>query len=306
MKKFFRNGSDTTNYKNSEKSFLHTSCLMYLILVVIFLLWTFNLLWDRWNDIFNPVSSNGFLLTQYDQLIYPAVTICSLSSSIKIEPKKCSNIENAVECDFIESKHYSKSNLKLSNCLTYNSNIENAFVAKKKGLEDIFFISVGINQFNTTNDDLINGVIVALHSQNKKPNIHSESTIIASPGKIVMLRLKKITNEYLNMTSVESFEAQTTDLKSVNFEENWGLKNNTVVIALSYQNLSVMVIRELPPYQILSFLSEMGGIIGLLLGTSLVNLLISIVQWTWGFRSNEMKFLGIKSKDLKGGVLYKP
>eukprot|EP00340_Litonotus_pictus_P003330 CAMPEP_0170527246 /NCGR_PEP_ID=MMETSP0209-20121228/12717_1 /TAXON_ID=665100 ORGANISM="Litonotus pictus, Strain P1" /NCGR_SAMPLE_ID=MMETSP0209 /ASSEMBLY_ACC=CAM_ASM_000301 /LENGTH=167 /DNA_ID=CAMNT_0010817647 /DNA_START=488 /DNA_END=988 /DNA_ORIENTATION=- len=120
--------------------------------------------------------------------------------------------------------------------------------------------------------------------------------MIASSGKIVMLRLKKVINEYLNMTSVESFEAQTTDLNAKDFHKEWGNNNSTVVIAMSYQNLSVMIIRELPPYRILSFLSETGGIIGLLLGSSFINLAISVVQWLWGLRVNESRWFSIKSE----------
>lgn len=319
--KFYQNNNnvnkDFTTSDPNDHSFVHTSCILYVVCIFLFLIWTLNVLWEHWNQIINPVSSTGFDMKQYEQLLYPAITICSIVPNTRIEPKKCSNIESSVNCEFIESRHYSKTNnlkkgKKATYCLTYNSNIDSAFVSKKKGLEDILFISVNIkdqereisldsnsnanyNGFsNSTN--LLNGVVVSLHSQNKKPNIHSDTSIIASPGKIVMLRLKKVLNEYLNMTSIESFEAQTTDIETNNFINTWGNKESTVVIALSYQNLSVMVVSELPPYKILSFLSETGGIIGLLLGSSCINLCISLVQWFWGVRMNEIKWFSIRNE----------
>ena len=51
-----------------------------------------------------------------------------------------------------------------------------------------------------------------------------------------------------------------------NFEKQWGPRNDTVVVAFTYQDLNVMVIRQLPPYTILSFLAETGGVFGFFVG----------------------------------------
>jgi len=44
-------------------------------------------LWQRWNSIISPESNNGFDQQEFQQLIYPAITVCNLSPTIKITHK---------------------------------------------------------------------------------------------------------------------------------------------------------------------------------------------------------------------------
>jgi len=44
-------------------------------------------LWERWNQLISPVSSNGFDIENFHQLIYPAITICNLTPNVKITHK---------------------------------------------------------------------------------------------------------------------------------------------------------------------------------------------------------------------------
>ena len=62
-----------------------------------------------------------------------------------------------------------------------------------------------------------------------------------------------------------------------------------------------MVIKELTPYGFFSFLSETGGMLGLLIGTSFVNMIILVLQWGWGLRINEINWANVmnKSENLK-------
>ena len=75
------------------------------------------------------------------------------------------------------------------------------------------------------------------------------------------------------------------------------MRNDTVVIAFTYQDLNVLVVKELPPYSLLTFLSETGGMLGLLLGTSIVNLIIFLLQWSWGLRFNEYNWINVQNKE---------
>lgn len=287
-----------STFKLEDQSYSNVSCYLYVFCAILFALWTFDLLWDRWNQIINPVSSNGFETELFHQLLYPAITLCNLVPGQKIKPKKCRTIsEKSLDCEFIESKHFYKStNLKstphrkYNYCITYNYNPESAFSSNKKSLDDILFYSVSLES-DPQYESIINGAIVSLHSQGSKANI--SNGIIITSGSMMMLRLKKVVHEFLNMTSIEAFQAQTSDLTTINFETNWGPKNETLVVALSYEDLNVNIVRELPPFTFMSFLSETGGIIGLLLGSSLVNVLIGLIQWIWGIRKSELDFISI-------------
>lgn len=289
-------------YKIEDQSYSNVSCYLYVFCAILFALWTFDLLWDRWNQIINPVSSNGFETELFHQLLYPAITLCNILPGQKIKPKKCRTIsEKSLDCEFIESKHFYKStNLKstphkkYNYCITYNYNPESAFSSNKKSLDDILFYSITLES-DQQFESIINGAIVSLHSQGSKANI--SNGIIISSGSMMMLRLKKVVHEFLNMTSIETFQAQTSDLTTLNFESNWGMRNETLVVALSYEDLNVNIIRELPPFTFMSFLSETGGIIGLLLGSSLVNVLIGLIQWIWGIHKSELDFISIHKKN---------
>jgi hypothetical protein len=280
-----------------------TGCIIYGIFLLLFLIWTLINLWEKWNQIIEPVSSNGFDIQNFQQLIYPAITICNVVPNVRLRHNKCMSYETDIKCDYSEHIDYGKKKSfinndrnKNSHCLTYNNNIDNAFVATKLGTQDMLIISLSINITSYPRGSFLSGVYISLHSQDKSaPTGHS--ALLASPGEIFLVRLKKSVNEFLNSTtSIESFDAKISTLGSYNFESSWGYKNDTVVLAFTYQDLNVMIVRELPPYNILTFLSETGGVLGLLLGTSIVNLIIFLIQWGWGLRLNEFKWFSVQNK----------
>jgi hypothetical protein len=158
----------------------------------------------------------------------------------------------------------------------------------------MLIISVNINIDKYPVKSLSSGVHISLHSQGVRSDVLYG--LMASPGEVYIIRLKKTVNEYLNSTSVESFDGKISTLGAYNYEKNWGEKNNTVVLAFTYQDLSVMIVRELPPYDVLTFLSETGGVLGLLLGTSIVNLIVFLLQWGWGLRINEYNWASVQNK----------
>merc|ERR1712032_490266 len=182
-----------------------------------------------------------------------------------------------------------------TSCMTYNNNIEDAFVTSKLGIQDMLIISVKINIKDYPSNSFTSGVHISLHTQ--ASNMESGAGLIASPGQVTLIRLKKTINEYLNNTSIESFDGKISTIGDYNFEDNWGSKNETVVLAMTYQDLNVMIIKELPPYDIMTFLSETGGVLGLLLGTSLVNLIIFLVQWAWGLKFNEYNWVNVQNRE---------
>jgi hypothetical protein len=214
--------------------------------------------------------------------------------------QKCKNYEEEIKCAFKEDNLlYKQTKLKkkhiTTSCLTYNNNIEDAFVTSKLGIQDMLIISVKINIKDYPLNSFTSGVHISLHTQTS--NIDSGAGLIASPGQVTLIRLKKTINEYLNNTSIESFDGKISTIGDYNFEDNWGPKNETVVLAISYQDLNVMIIKELPPYDIMTFLSETGGVLGLLLGTSLVNLIVFLIQWAWGLKFNEYNWVNVQNRE---------
>jgi len=158
----------------------------------------------------------------------------------------------------------------------------------------MLIISVKINIKDYPSNSFTSGVHISFHTQGS--NNDSGSGLIASSGQVTLIRLKKTINEYLNNTTIESFDGKISTIGDYNFEENWGNKNDTVVLAMTYQDLNVMIVKELPPYDILTFLSETGGVLGLLLGTSLVNLIVFLIQWAWGLKFNETNWVNVQNQ----------
>lgn len=158
----------------------------------------------------------------------------------------------------------------------------------------MLIISVKINIKDYPSNSFTSGVHISFHTQGS--NVDSGSGLIASTGQVTLIRLKKTINEYLNNTTIESFDGKISTIGDYNFEENWGNKNDTVVLAMTYQDLNVMIVKELPPYDVLTFLSETGGVLGLLLGTSLVNLIVFLIQWAWGLKFNETNWANVQNK----------
>jgi hypothetical protein len=275
---------------------------MYTFFLLLFLIWTLINLWSRWNQLIEPVSSNGFDIHSFQQLLFPSITICNAIPNVKLKHNKCLNYENEINCEYKEEFiKLKKSSLKtkehFASCLTYNGNLDDSFLATRQGIHDMLIISVKIGINDYPRNALTSGVHIALHSQGSKAGV--DYGLMASPGELFLVRLKKTVNEYLNSTSFETFDGKISPMGGHNFENIFGVKNDTVALAFLYEDLNVMIVRELPPYNFMTFLSETGGMLGLLLGTSLVNLVVFLLQWSWGLRLNEVNWLNVQNKNEK-------
>lgn len=278
---------------------MFTACIMYTLFLLLFLVWTLTNLWSRWNQLIEPVSSNGFDIHSFQQLLFPSITICNAIPNVKLKHNKCLNYEGEINCDYKEeSIKLKKTSLKkkeiFASCLTYNYNVDDAFVATKQGIQDMLIISVNIGIQDYPKSALTSGVHIAFHSQGSKTGV--DYGLMAAPGQLFIVRLKKTVNEYLNSTSYETFDGKISPMGKHNFESTFGLRNDTVALAFLYEDLNVLIVRELPPYSFMTFLSETGGMLGLLLGTSLVNLVVFLLQWSWGLRVNEVDWLAVMNK----------
>lgn len=286
--------------KSPSNPYIITTCTIYGIFIFLFFLLTIINLWTRYNELLNPVSSNLFTNKQYDQLVYPSITLCNIFPDIPLIHNKCQNFQQEFECIYKKDIFsFSKKNVKKLkgkdfHCLTYNDDIENAFVASKTGIQAMLIISVKINTKDYQKDFIANGLMISLHAQNK---FDSNFDFTVSPGEIYLIKMKKKEKEFLNSTIKEEFEGKINVLGSFNFEEKWGQRNDTVVVGFTYQDLNVDQIKEMAPYSILNFLSETGGVLSLLLGSSILNVIIILLQWGWGLRLNDLKWLCIGKTD---------
>jgi len=297
---------DQHEYQKRNQNFVFTSCIVYGVFLIIFIIWTLLNLWAKWEEIIEPVPGSGFEMKKFQQLIYPAITLCNVTPNVTLTHLACMNYEkNDIRCEYKEHKQNIKKTRKFkkddkhseeNHCLIYNNNLEGVFVANKLGIEDMIILTLSINIYQYPKNYFLSGVYVYLTEQ-EKINLNNFG-LVASPGEIYLIRLKKSVKEFINSTNnEENFDMKISTLTTNNFEGQWGHKNNTIVLAFLYQDLNVLYVKELPPYDIYSFLSETGGLIGLLVGASLVNLLIFLLQWAWGLRSNELKWADIKNKD---------
>jgi hypothetical protein len=75
---------DFKEYHKRTQSFIFTACIVYSFFLILFLIWTFFNLWSRWNQLIEPVSNNGFDLRNFQQLIYPSITICNLVPEVTL------------------------------------------------------------------------------------------------------------------------------------------------------------------------------------------------------------------------------
>ena len=289
--------ANEVSHKQTSHSYLYTSCVIYTVFIFLFLIWTLLNLWTRWNEIIYPVPSNAFDLQNFKQLIYPSITVCNISPNIPLTHNKCQNFQNEISCEYKEEIFsFKKNKLRVKpneeyHCLTYNDNIETAFVATKTGIQDMLTISIRINIDKYPKNSTTNGVMVSLHSQKMK--IGNDFNIIAAPGEVFLVRLKKNVKEYLNSTIIESFEGKVSSMGKYNFNSNWGNQDDTVVLSFTYQDLNVMIVKELSPYILFNFFSETGGVLSLLLGSSILNLIIILLQWSWGVRLSDTQWMSI-------------
>ena len=160
-------GSNYTHLKTTDLNYSYSSCVIYLICALLFILWTLDLLSERWNQIVNPVSSTGFDITVFQELLYPEITICGISPEVTLKHNKCKNIYDTIECTYKESNILSSSKLrkKPSHCITYNNRLDSAFIFMNKGVDEILFFSLSLNNTNIDHNFLSSKVIIYLHSQ---------------------------------------------------------------------------------------------------------------------------------------------
>ena len=124
------------------------------------------------------------------------------------------------------------------------------------------------------------GVHVQLHPQCRHAVRHEcpsqlTSSLLAAPGAARFYRISKVVHLHNNGSARVHFEAKDSDAGDHNFETTFGPRTDTVVMVLYYSSLSQLQIRELPHYSALNLAAEMGGIMGLLFGVGIVN----VITW---------------------------
>ncbi len=78
-------------------------------------------------------------------------------------------------------------------------------------MKDLLIISTSINITDYPKNSFMSGVSISLHAQGKQPSTYYNG-ILANPGEMFLIRLKKVVNEFLNNTSYESFDAKISTI----------------------------------------------------------------------------------------------
>ena len=62
------------------------------------------------------------------------------------------------------------------------------------------------------------------------------------------------------------------------FANSFGDRKDTVVLTFFYSRLSLTVVKDLPRYTWFSMMGEVGGIMGLLFGVGIINVIASLLK----------------------------
>eukprot|EP00499_Haloplacidia_sp_CaronLabIsolate_P001781 CAMPEP_0196783022 /NCGR_PEP_ID=MMETSP1104-20130614/12297_1 /TAXON_ID=33652 /ORGANISM="Cafeteria sp., Strain Caron Lab Isolate" /LENGTH=312 /DNA_ID=CAMNT_0042153271 /DNA_START=31 /DNA_END=966 /DNA_ORIENTATION=- len=248
---------------------------LWSISLVLFTIWVATIVSERWDQMHSSVTSTAVRMRHVPSLQFPAITICNLAQDVPLRPVYCGAYNNASTC---KPQHDGE----LTNCLVYNNDKSSIYAAERTGLADTLMIAVGVNINRYPPREPFSGVHINLHEpcDRAKDECPEEltSALMSAPGTPVFFRMTKVVNEYLNGTTHVHFEARDSDVGDHNFETVFGKANDTVVLGFHYMSMSEMVIKELPRYTWLSLGAEVGGIVGLLYGIGIVNVISGIIK----------------------------
>eukprot|EP00753_Platysulcus_tardus_P003321 PLAT12388.1.p1 GENE.PLAT12388.1~~PLAT12388.1.p1 ORF type:complete len:309 (+),score=93.19 PLAT12388.1:20-946(+) len=248
---------------------------IWVLFTLIFAVWLSTLVVGRWNQLNQP-GSTSVQVRGTSKLNFPAITICNLATKVPLTHLWCGSYDNGTSC----SATYHSS---MEHCLVYNNEHDGSpYSAAKTGLADTLMIVLRINVALYPPHSRFSGVHVNLHNQcvRNRGECPEElsSSLMAAPGTPRFYRMSRVVNEYLNGTKRVHFDARDSDAGDFDFEEKFGWRNDTIVLGFHYSTMSEMVIREMPPYSWMSLGSEVGGVMGLLFGIGIVNVISLLLK----------------------------
>ena len=171
----------------------------------------------------------------------------------------------------------------LDHCIAFNNKIGNSYTTQKRGLADalVVVLKINIDKYDKKNARFT-GVHINLHPQciRSKGQCPEElsSSLLAAPGIPRFYRMSKHVHEMLNGTVSEYYDAKESSAGNNNFHESFGDRKDTVVLTFYYASMSMTVVKELPHFTWFSMFGEIGGIMGLLFGVGIINVLGGLLK----------------------------
>ena len=102
--------------------------------------------------------------------------------------------------------------------------------------------------------------------------------MVAAPGSPRFYRMTKHHHSFINGTEAEYFTSVDSGSGDYNFRKHFGPVNDTVVLTFLYDDMSLMEIRDMPKFTWVSLLAEVGGIMGLLFGVGIINIVSALLK----------------------------
>ena len=170
----------------------------------------------------------------------------------------------------------------MDHCLIFNNKPGDSYTTVKKGLADALVIVLKLNIAKYKEHAKFSGVHINLHPQcdRRKGECPDElsSSLLAAPGIPHFYRMSKHRHIHLNGTVQEYYDAKDSSSGDFKFEDSFGDRKDTVVMTFYYGSMSMTVVKELPRYTWFSMMGEVGGIMGLLFGVGIINVLGALLK----------------------------
>ena len=283
--------------------------ILYLSGVFLFLWAVSDALGQRWTMLTSAHPSTSTSLQVHDThtLEFPAITICNLAPHVPLSLVSCNSFDHQTECPEHhvpklkmknkenhrhnvhkknaeeEKQQHIETTRSLDHCIAFNNKIGNSYTTQKRGLADalVVVLKINVNKYDKKNARFT-GVHINLHPQclRAKGECPEElsSSLLAAPGVPRFYRMSKHIHKFLNGTISEYYDAKESSAGDNNFHESFGDRKDTVVLTFYYASMSMTVVKELPHYTFFSFFGEIGGIMGLLFGVGIINVIGGLLK----------------------------
>ena len=252
------------------------ACLMlvWTVLFTIFAVWNGTNLNAKWNTIRHPSPGSSVTLEPPPAtgLDFPAITICNIADGVPLTVKNCTSPtgENCLG-EIYYSTHGNRSCASLKYCfssaLPCSPYVSDPFeIDGVETTRSLIKLTVDIHKDQYPATAELRGSSVTLHENHMPPRLRTKGFYVPT-GLASLVRIRKIIERALDLSEDISFEAISSyaNLQPVAIPEDSD-KDSLSLISIAYRVMAIRVVKETPSYDALSFLSEMGGIAGLLLG----------------------------------------
>eukprot|EP00164_Ancoracysta_twista_P001628 GFYU01002137.1.p1 GENE.GFYU01002137.1~~GFYU01002137.1.p1 ORF type:complete len:308 (-),score=82.33 GFYU01002137.1:483-1358(-) len=244
--------------------------IIWFICVCCFFLWCGYILYENWDQIKHPTPGTG---VSYEEpgpegLAFPAVTVCNLGKGAPLSIFKCVAPDGS-DCH-LQAKNFTNNG---RGCFTFNHCEANRKCApygaspdqvgedKDRAILNIVF-SIHSNRYPKDVD--MSGVMVTLHDNEEKPALQAKG-FFAPTGLSTLVRMRKVVEKPLAGKEVKNYEGTSSYAQQRNVQQ-YGKAEDIVTLSFTYRLLSIQVIAETPAYTWMTYMSEAGGLAGLLLG----------------------------------------